>query len=365
MLVKIDNLNYMNKLADVKKIKKLDPQNMLSSLELLKEQFSEAYFQFQKTKLPDDFKKVCRIVVSGMGGSGLGAHFIKTLYKDKISVPIEIVNDYHLPGYVDEKTLVVISSYSGNTEEILNALSEAQAKKAKIFIITSGGELQKKAKAKKIPSFIFTTENNPSHMPRVGAGYMVGTFDILLSSLGFLKKEKHSLNKNMEVLDKYTARFGVLTEIGNLAKKIAGEIKEQSVWLIGAEHLSGNAHIIANQLNESGKNFSGYFLLPELNHHLLEGLFFPKSNKKDILFFFLEGKSYSDKIKKRISITKNILKKNDVSFISYSTEEKDKEAEAYELLVFGGFLTFYLAMIRDINPSAVPFVDYLKKELKK
>ncbi len=355
----------MIKMTDIKKIKKLDPQNMLAGLELLGRQMEETASQYQDMKISDDLKKIKNIVVAGMGGSGLGAHLVKTLYGDKITVPIEIVNDYFLPAYVNENSLVVLCSYSGSTEEILSAMNDARAKKAKIFVIASGGELAKKARAKKIPAIIFTTENNPSDMPRVGAGYMVVSFEILLQKIGVLKREKESLPRLIKVMEKYAARFGVLTETGNFAKKIAGNIGERCVFFTAAEHLSGNAHIMANQMNESGKRFAGYFLIPELNHHLLEGLFFPKSNKKNLLFIFLQSKNYLAKNQKRFEITKNILKKNGVAFLTYETEEKEKDAEAGELLAFGGFLSFYMAIFHNINPSAIPFVDYFKKELKR
>jgi glucose/mannose-6-phosphate isomerase len=300
-----------------------------------------------------------------MGGSGLGGHLIKSLYKDKMTIPVEVVSDYTLPAYANEKTLVIICSYSGNTEETLSVLAEAKMNKTKIVTISSGGDLAKKSKTLKIPNIIFSSENNPSAIPRVGLGYSIFALKIILAKLDQIKLTNQEVKNIIEVADKYARKFGVMIEQGNVAKKMIEETSERSMWFVASEHLSANAHIAANQTNESGKRFAGYFLLPEMNHHLLEGMFFPVSNKKNILFIFLESDLYSTKIKKRIQITKNILKKNGIKYESYICEEKDKILQAYEIMVFGGFLSFYLAMAKNINPSAIPYVDYLKKELRK
>src|SRR3989339_1462358 len=119
----------------------LDKKNMFGSLQKLGKQVEQVAKMWDGLKLPAGYKKVSSIVVSGMGGSGLGAHIVKALFASELKVPIEIVNDYSLPAYVGKNTLVIASSYSGNTEEMINALQEAKKKKAKVVVLCSGGQL--------------------------------------------------------------------------------------------------------------------------------------------------------------------------------------------------------------------------------
>lgn len=339
---------------------------MLGSLNLLGEQIEQVVKQAREFKAPSTYKNARNVVVVGMGGSALGAHIIKSIFQKDLKIPVEIINGYHVPGYVDSKTLVLASSYSGDTEEAVFAIKEAQKKKAKIAIITSGGILAGLAKRDKIPSLIFTTENNPCRSPRMGLGYSIFGQIVLLSKLGFLKVSSAQIQKCAEITKKYTDKFGFnVFEIDNPAKQIATAIGERSVWYLASEHLSGNAHSAANQINENAKRFAGYFLLPELNHHLLEGMIAPKSNQKELAFVLLESNLYDPRVQKRYEITKKVLEKNGIYYLNYKCAERDALAQVCEVLVLGSFVSFYLAMLADIDPTAIPFVDFFKEELKK
>ncbi|HLD34778.1 MAG TPA: SIS domain-containing protein, partial [Patescibacteria group bacterium] len=150
-------------LDNLEEIKKLDAQNMLGSLELLSKQVEQVWDTAQKIKVPADYKKVKNLVTLGMGGSALGSHIIKSVFVDTLKMPVEIVGGYHVPEYVGKDSLVLLSSYSGTTEEVLFSMKEAKARGAKLLAMTAGGELADWALANKIPSLIFTTENNPSN----------------------------------------------------------------------------------------------------------------------------------------------------------------------------------------------------------
>ncbi len=353
----LDNLSTINK---------FDSLNMLGSLELLGKQIEQIAAQAKGIKTPQAYKSARNIVVAGMGGSSLGAHIIKSVFHDDLKIPTEVVNGYCIPGYVDSKTLVLVSSYSGNTEEAVAALREAKQKQAKIAIITSGGVLEEFARKNKIPALIFTTENNPCHSPRMGLGYSIFGQIILLSKLGFLKISSAQIIKAAKTVEKYAEKFGFNSfEIDNPAKQMAVNLGERSVWYAASEHLSGNAHAAANQINENAKRFAGYFLIPELNHHLMEGMMNPKSNQKELAFVFLESDLYDSRVQKRYEITKKVLEKNHIYHLSYGCVESDALSQACEALVFCSYVSFYLAMLEGIDPTAIPFVDFFKNELKK
>lgn len=355
-----------NILDDIKAIKKLDSQNMLGSLQLLFKQVEQIYDTAEALKVSNNYKNVNKIVVLGMGGSALGAHVIKTLFVEELKYPLEIVNDYNIPNFVDNKTLVIGSSYSGTTEEVLSAIKEARQKKAKIVVISAGGELEKIAKKNKYPALVFTTENNPCGSPRMGLGYSIVGQLILFSKLGILKISKKQIQEIIKTLAYYDTLFGVLTpEKENPAKWLAKHTLDKSVWYVGAEHLVGNIHIAANQMNENAKRFASFFVIPELNHHLMEGIINPKSNQKDLLFVCVESDFYGERIKKRFAVTKKILDKNKIQNINYRCQEKDKMMQVFEILVLGSYVSYYSALLEGIDPTAIPFVDYFKEQMKK
>ena len=354
--------NFMKILDNLAKIKQLDSKNMLGSIELLGQQIKEVEKAVKTIKIPKNYKKFENVVVCGMGGSALGVHLIKSLYKNDLKVPLSIVNGYHLPRFADKNTLVILSSYSGNTEEVLSCASEAKKKKCKIAVITAGGKLATLSKKEKYPAFIFTTNNNPCGSPRMGLGYSIVGQIYLFSKLGLLKVKTDELKKIPELIVELNKKFGV--KVKSILKDIAEKTKGKSVWFVGAEHLGGDAHIAANQMNENAKRFGGYFLLPEINHHLLEGMINPKSNKENLLFVFLESDLYSDKLKKRFVLTKEILKMNKINFAVIKAQEKNALVQTMEILLATSYLSFYSAMVEGIDPTAIPFVDLLKKKLK-
>lgn len=352
----------MKILDNLAKIKQLDSKNMLGSIELLGAQIKEVAKAAKNFQAPKKYRDVCNVVVCGMGGSALGAHLIKSLYKNDLKTPLSIVNGYHLPGFADKNTLVILSSYSGNTEEVLSCADEAKKKKCKIAIIASGGKLAEIVKKEKYPALIFTKNNNPCGSPRMGLGYSIIGQIYLFSKLGLLKVKTDELKKIPELIGELNKKFGV--KVKNILKDIAEKTEGKSVWFVGAEHLGGNAHIAGNQMNENAKRFGGYFLLPEINHHLLEGMINPKSNKENLLLVFLESDLYSDKLKKRFVLTKEILKMNKINFAVIKAQEKKSLAQTMEILSATSYLSFYSAMVEGVDPTAIPFVDLLKKKLK-
>jgi glucose/mannose-6-phosphate isomerase len=300
-----------------------------------------------------------------MGGSTLGMLLVKSAFDRELPVPLEIVNNYHVGDLVTKNTLVIASSYSGNTEEVLSAVEEAKKRQAKIVTISSGGALTDWALKNSFPAFIYTTNNNPCRSPRMGLGSSVFGSLILLSKAGLIKVSEPELGRAVEVIKKFSFEFGT-TVIGeaNFAKKLANDLYDKTVWFVSSEHLLHSAHVAANQMNETAKRFAGYFAIPELNHHLLEGMMYPKSNKNDLAFVFLESKLYDTRVQKRFVVTKEILKKNDIKFFSYQCESQSKLSQVCELLTLSSYLSFYSAMLEGIDPTTIPYVDYFKEQLK-
>jgi glucose/mannose-6-phosphate isomerase len=335
------------------KIKKLDKSNLLGSIELLDKQCANAWQGVKKIKIPANYRNVENIVISGMGGSALGGHLIQSLFADKLKKPLEVVRGYALPSYVGPKTLVIFSSYSGNTEETLSAARDAKKRKAKIMGLSAGGKLEKFLRDNKYPTYIFETTYNPSNQPRTGLGYSI------FGQIGLLKKCRVLEVSNQEM----EKTLKTLRDKNNSAESFATKLKNKIPVLVASEFLAGSAHIMANQINENAKTFAAYFELPELNHHLMEGLKNPATNKKNLLFLLLNSNLYLPRNQKRYKILKNVLTKNRIDFVEYFPVAKNKILQSFETLSFGSYLSFYLAMNYNLDPSPVPWVDFFKKQL--
>jgi len=345
-------------------IKKIDTQDMLSSIEKLADQVTETIDQGEKFSLPKSYKKIKNVVVAGMGGSALPTRIIKSVYRDIIKIPIEISNDYHLPGFVDKNTLVVLSSYSGSTEEVLSAAQEAVKRKAKIVIITAGKNLAELVVKKNFPGLVFTTKNNPCGSPRMGLGYAIIGQLLIFARVGLIKINKKELNAVINTIKKYTKLYGVDTK-ENLAKHTALLLKNRFVLFMAGEHLVGSAHVAANQMNENNKRLAVSFPFPELNHHLLEGMKFPVNNERGVLAIIFNSNLYDTRIQKRINITRLVLSQNNIATVEYLLAEDNRLLQAFEALVFSSYLSFYGAILEGIDPTAIPFVDFFKAQLKK
>lgn len=347
-------------------IEQLDSKNMLGSLELLGAQIEQVLEQAKSIVVPASYKKCANVVVLGMGGSTLGTYIIKSVFDSELKVPLEIVNGYHVPAYVSKNTLVIVSSYSGTTEEPVAAMDEAKKRGAKLIIISSGGELAKHAAKQKLPALIFSTENNPCGSPRMGLGYSIVGQMFLFAKAGLIALPTSLVKAMMGAVAKANKQCGVDSPTAsNPAKKFASQLLERSLWYMGSSHLAGNVHAGANQLNENAKHFGASFLIPELNHHLLEGMAWPKTNPENLAFLLIESDLYDKRIQKRFAVTKDILGKNKTFFLSYKCQEKKKVLQAMECLVLTSYLSFYLAMVEGIDPTAIPFVDFFKEALKK
>ncbi len=347
-------------------IESADKGKILESIRSLDGQISQVLEETKVFYLPNNYKDILNVVICGMGGSALGGRVVKALTTPTSRIPIEIVTDYTLPYYVGEKSLVILSSYSGNTEETISALSNAQNKGAKIFGVTTGGKLKNLLIDGNVPAYFFEPKNNPSGQPRMALGYSIAINLVVLSKIGVFTLSENDLKKAVKASSKFIKLFDPkVSENENVAKKLAQRLFSKAPILFASGHLLGIAHAFKNQINENSKTFSTLFDLPEANHHLLEGLAYPVSAKNVFHFLFFESKNYTPTAQKRYPITEDVVKKVGHEFSVYKTLSKEKLEEIFEILVFGSYLSFYLALLNEVDPSQIPWVDYFKKELAK
>jgi glucose/mannose-6-phosphate isomerase len=318
-------------------------------------QIRDAWRQVSALDIPDSYRNPCNVVVSGMGGSTLGAHVLQSVFRDELEIPFEISNDYHLPNYVDRDTLVILSSYSGTTEETLSAARDAIRRKARIVVVTNGGELLTLAKKHKFPALVIDPVENPSNQPRMAIGYMTMGIAGILSKTNVIKLDERKVTAISRLIDKHDTQKAV---------DLAGHLEKSFVLLMSAEHLTGAAHVFNNQINENAKQLSVTQILPELDHHFLEGLTFPRSIKKALVAVLFQSGHYHPRTQKRIKLTAEILQKNGIRAITIDVIGKNRFEEAWTAIALGASTSVALAKRHKIDPWPVPNVTWLKDQLK-
>ncbi len=336
---------------------------MAQTIAALPQQLIQTFEEVKKLKITPILAKPSNIVTVGMGGSGLGAHFINSIFSDEVQIPHIIVNDYVLPEFVGEASLVFLISYSGNTLETLDAAQQAMAKKSQIFVISAGGKLANFAKKNNLPHWVFDPKANFCGQPRLGLGYLALGQILVLEKLGQLEFSEENFKRILSVTDAAAKKFGLEVELGqNLAKSVASAIFGKMPVVIAAQFLEANAHIMVNQINENAKMPSFWFKYPEAAHHFLESL---KSlqTSENLVLVNLISEFYDDQIKKRFEITKELALKFMVKVVDVSLESGTPLEECFAMLIFSSWIAFYLAILEKIDPTPVTTVDYFKNRL--
>ncbi|MBI2616926.1 hypothetical protein HYW55_02250 [Candidatus Gottesmanbacteria bacterium] len=357
----------MDQLNDLKIYSIYDQGHSYDSIHFLPQQCQTAWNDIKKLDLPDTYRDATSIVFCGMGGSAYGAHIIKNLYHKSLKIPLDIVSDYHLPAHVNPNTLLIFASYSGNTQETISCAEEAFRLpfEPKIIGISSGGKLEELMKIYMKPFYSFSQDYNPSMQPRLGQGYMQIGQIALLSTLGYLSVDDQEIKKLIDNLLSLQKEYEKKVPVAeNKGKQYAEMLSKKIVNIIGGEFLSGAIHAIRNPFHETGKHFANYYLVPELNHHLMEGLKFPQTNPQTLLFFVLNSGLYSKEIDVRMRLTKDVIKKQEIEIIEYTAKLDTPLSQVFEVIQLGSYITFYLAMLHGVDPAQIPWVDYFKNTLR-
>lgn len=338
---------------------------VLNSTDALPLQLNQSFSEATKIIYPEKYKQIKNVVICGMGGSRFPALINYELFKDKLTVPLLVNDNYELPGFVDKNTLVVLSSYSGTTEEVIACGKKAYARKALLTGLCVGGEIAGFLKETKNPVYVFNPIYNTSGQPRIGFGYGVGGQLGLLVNLGLIKVQKSEIENAISEVKKILRDFQIdVKTVKNPAKKLAKQIYSRYPYYLVSEFVNGVGNAFANQTNETAKSISSFRVIPELNHHLMEGLKFPVEHKKMAIFILFFSKLYSRQIQKRFKITKEVIEQNKIETVWYELKGKSKISQVFELMGLGSYTSMYLAALYDQDPTIIPYVDYFKKKLK-
>lgn len=339
-------------LDDLKKIHERDAQDALGvaakQWEYLDKEFSA---QFTPTN------EITNVVLAGMGGSALPGVIVNSW--PQVSVPFEIVRNYAIPHYVGPGTLFISSSYSGNTEETLEALTRAEEQGAQIVVIAAGGKLSEIARTKKYPLY----ELPAGVQPRMAAFYFVSAFVKILDPLGLTVQDTAELPAAADWLKEKIAAWGpTVPTAKNLAKQIALELMGKTVIMYAGPLLFAAANKWKIGMNENAKNTAWVYQYPEFNHNEFIGW---TSHPVDKPFAVVEIRSNLEhpRVQKRFEVSERLLSGKRPAPLVVVPEGESLLRQLAWSIALGDFVSIYLAFLNGINPTPVELVEKLKLAL--
>jgi glucose/mannose-6-phosphate isomerase len=352
----------MTILDDLKKIKEVDQENLADLIEKLPEQL-EKVLKEEKEIPTLSYQKIENVLICGMGCDRIVAEIFKKIAEEKSFYPIEIVGDYKLPFFVNEKTLIFLLSYSGETSEILSLLDEIfkLKKKPKIFIIAGGGKLIDLAEKKKIPFYKFFGQG-PS---RANIGYLFFSLLLILKKINLLKIKDEEIFSLIQILKEFNKIINLERRTQeNVAKYLAYQIFDRIPVIVGAEHLWPVAQRWKKEFNENSKTFAFAEEAPEFFHNSIVGIEYPWRIRDEIFSIFLESDFYQKETKTAFSIYKEILNNEKMLFETVPPIGKNKLEEIMTGILLGDWVSFYLAILNKVDPTPVENIELIKRKIK-
>lgn len=358
ILIKKENME----LTDYQQFSTIDKGGMFKLISKLPEQCQNAWEEISKIVLPSYYLKVNKVLILGMGGSGIGGKLAKSLASAISEIPIITHNNYGVPAWVDEKTLVIAVSYSGGTEEVINGFTAASQKNAKLVAITTGGDLQKFCTKFNCPIYRFDYDSPP----RAALGYLfIGVIGILkkLNIIDIASQDLEiAISKMKNILKKNTPG---LDTSKNPAKSLAQKIHNKIPIIIGSDLSTDIAFRWKTQFNENAKSASFFEEIPESNHNGIVGLDFPEALSEKIYFILISSQFDHTQSKNRREFLKKILNKKNIGYSEIDVKPTSGQLdEMLGLILLGDLTSYYLSILNDTDPMPVDTISELKIYLK-
>jgi len=347
-------------IESVERIRAADPEDMLGRIKELPKQIQDAWQVTRSAQLPPAYGDVRNITVIGMGGSAIGGDLAAALLADELKVPMSVHRDYGLPAYIGRDSLVIASSYSGNTEETLSAFEEARKRGAKVLALTTGGTLATQARAANYPVVTFSYKARP----RATLGYSLGLVLGSLTRLGLIRDLSADIDAAVADLAKLEERVheGART---NDAKKLAIELYGRVIFAYGAGVMGVMARRVKGQWNENAKNWSAYDVMSELNHNAVVGFPNPQIAREAITVLLLRSDRDNPRHKIRFDVTRELLDRASIQHKTLEFGGTNMLSEVLQMTLFTDYVSFYVALLNGADPSPNTAIDYLKDRLAK
>lgn len=337
-------------------IQKYDTQNQFA---VLQNTFKQIEYAVSNTYPDFGFGKepINKIIISGLGGSAISGDLLKNFLKDELTVPVQINRNYFLPSFADENTLLIVSSYSGNTEETISSFNDGMKRKCKIICLSTGGKLEKLAVDNSIP-FIRLQKG---FQPRYALGLSFFSLLKVFEKLQIIPSQEEIINKIIFLWKGKAAEYSTEENTPlTIAQQLIGFVP---IIYSASDYTNAVGYRFKSQLNENSKLHAFHHEFPEMNHNEIIGWESHQQKQLHTKVIYLLDETYHSQIKKRFQIVSDFIKKTDVEIISLESKENNFKVRIMDLIFLVDWISFYLGVIRRFDPSEIEYINLLKDRL--
>ena len=347
-------------LEDPAAIRRRDPGHMLDAIGRFPDQLQAAWQLSRALDVPEPYRAVAAVAVLGMGGSAVCGDLVRSIFSDRLTVPLVSVRDYELPAWVGPDSLVVAVSHSGATEETISALSSALERRCPVAAITTGGPIGEVAARVNLPRLVYPNESPP----RASLGYTMGLLTGLLERAGMLELSAGEVGVAVAAARSVVVSCGVdkPTE-ANLAKQLAWSLLNLLPVIEGSGFLAAVARRWKTQLNENSNSAAVAEELPEATHNTVVGYDQPDTLRDHQYVVFLQALDENARNVRRAGLSAEMLNTVGIAHQNVTFDQPDRLAQACAAISLGDYVSFYLAMLYGVDPSATPALTLVKKTM--
>jgi glucose/mannose-6-phosphate isomerase len=334
-------------------VSKYDPQDQFTVLINTFQQIESAWNNKIDTGTLKG-KKYNSIIVTGLGGSAISADIMSNFLGSELTIPFVVNRNYHLPSFADKNSLLIVSSYSGNTEETISVFNEGIKKKCNIICITTGGKIGKTASENSIP----VVKVVPGFQPRYSLGLSFFSQLKILQDLNIISSQDSIVGKIISLWKKKGLQLSKeQNKASDIAREIIGFIP---VIYSAADVTSAVGYRLKCQFNENSKLPAFNNIIPELNHNEIIGWESFQDKQFNAKLILILDKTYHPQIKKRFEITASLIS---CDKIYLESNEEDFKVRIMDLIYLGDWISYYLALFRGFDPTEIENINILKEKL--
>lgn len=352
--------NAIALLDDPATLQRLDPSGLLGCIEALPDDCETARQRGRDLTLPAGYADAREIVLLGMGGSAIAAEMLRSIASAASRKRVHVVRGYDLPAFVDDTSLVVACSHSGNTEETLAAYEQALALGARTAAVTAGGRLRELAAARGAPLLLYQYAGQP----RSAVGHQLMALLAVGERVGLLDGQDAAVAEAVALMRRQRDELGfAIPAERNTAKQLAARLIDRLPIIIGAGVLSVAAYRWKTQFNENSKIWALYEELPELDHNTIVGFELPKRLVPHLHAVFLGHPALPARLLLRYDGTGDALSDAGVSNERVDARGSTALAQVLTAVYHGDWVSFYLGLLNGVDPSTIVPIEKLKKRL--
>jgi len=346
-------------LDDSSALERIDSSNLRDRLRELPSHCEAAWLASMSLKISHDNGPITNVVIAGMGGSAIAGDLLVDLAAAQHTVPMSVVRDFNFPMKLDSGSLVVVCSYSGETEETIALYDDAVQQGARILAITGGGRLREKANYNGDMILRIDVQSEPRSAVAYNLILLIGAF----RALGVLTISDLEVQRAFDILRSALSNLTENVSIeDNPAKKLALLSKDKLLVVYGGGIFAGMARRWKSQINENSKSWAFYEVIPELLHNSIESL--DQNQGTGHLLLLLRPNGGDERLHKRYEVLLQLFSKKNTHYHMISSIVDTPLGQILDMLVLGDYFSYYLALIKNIDPSPNPVID-LAKSLNK